>query len=136
MTVILKRSVPSNVEPSKTPSILYCSFSMPRFFLIYSYEPLNQSTKLSFLMNKIPFNLQNNIITSLYLKTYSKSFSVLGTAYLPALLHFQTVLSWQMKSTFIIVIVCSFFPRNTRFCGIFWGFDIILFYMSDRQIIA
>ena len=52
-------------------------------------------------------------------------------------LHYsKTGVPWQMKSTFIIVIVCSFLPGNAQFCGIFWGFDIILFYMSDRQIIA
>ena len=70
-----------------------------------SYAPLNQSTKIAlfYLMNGFLFNLQNNIISSLYPYTCSRSFSVLGTAYLPALLHFQTMLPWQINNIFIII---------------------------------
>lgn len=35
----------------------------------------------------------------------------------------RQIMPWQMKSTFIIVIVCSFLLGNTQFCGYFWGYD-------------
>ena len=48
----------------------------------------------------------------------------------------DSILPWQINNTFIIVIVCFFLPGNAQFCGCFRGIVVILFYISDRQIIA